>query len=216
MANIYKKFIFIMVLGIALSLKASELHIEGISYLTGFNKQKISEEKARIISDALIDRDEVLGYCIKGSLALNKGSFKEARECYSYAYEGGDLLKYSNFEPYIAHYFLGIYFMLVEPVDYVSANDHFKKSSDLKFGPAMASYGINLILGNGTLKNESLGVNYLIEGMREDCPACYYNYANYLLSIREERKMTAKAYLEYALSRGFQMAAVSLNKYFKE
>lgn len=215
MAKTYNKFILVVIL-INLSLNASDQHLEAVSYLTGFNNQTISYDKARIIADVLIERNEVLGYCIRGSIALSNGSFSKARKYYSDAYDSGDLLKYSHKEPHIAHYFLGTYFMLVEPVDYISANAHFKKSSDLKFGPSMASYGINLILGNGTARNESLGVYYLIEGMRENCPASYYNYSNYLLSIRQERKKTAKAYLEYALARGFNMASLSLNKHFKE
>jgi TPR repeat protein len=104
--------------------------------------------------------------------------------------------------------------MVADPVDLKKANDHYRISANLGFACSMASYGVNRLIGNGVPQNIYNAKEYLIEGMRKDSPQAYYNFAIYLLSIANERKITAKAYLEYASYRGFKLADQAINDWY--
>jgi TPR repeat protein len=196
------------------SLQGKELYEEAIDWFTGREGHPVSYEKAATLSHALIARNEVVGFCILGSLENFKGNLKKAQEYYFEAYSSGNLIRYSQMEPEVGNFFLGEYFMLADPVDAEKANEHYKESANLGFGASMASYGVNRLIGNEIPPNAFEAKNYLIEGMKKDIPMAYYNFAIYLLSMEKNRLQTAKSYLEYASHRGFKIADQALADWY--
>jgi TPR repeat protein len=193
---------------------AKELYQEAIDWFTGRDGHAVSFEEAKQRAKLLMDRNEVVGFCIMGSIAQLEGNDREAQELYFKAFSSGDLIRYAELEPDAGNFFLGEYYMVANPVDIEKANRFYKKSADLGFGAAMAAYGVNRLIGNGISPDIQDAKSYLIEGMSIDNPHSYYNFAIYLLSIEKNRKVTARGYLEYAKYRGFTFAVVALDDWF--
>ena len=209
-----KAIVLITIAFLFTEAQGKELYKQTIDWYTGRNSHPISFERTNELASILTARGEIVGICVLGSFEQLKGNARKAQEYYFNAYSSGNLFRYAQFEPDVGHFFLGEYYMLADPIDPQKANEHYKKSADLGFGPAMASYGVNRLIGNGISTNRYEAKKYLIMGMGQDNPHSYYNFAIYLLSIAKDRKTTAKAYLEYASYRGFKIADKALEDWF--
>jgi TPR repeat protein len=210
----FKIAVFITAIFLGNNLVGRELYQETIDLFTGRNGIKIDLIKAELNAKTLISRNEIVGYCVMGSLYQLNGELRKAQDYYFHAYSSGDLLKYAKLEPDAGNFFLAEYYMVADPIDIEKANEHYKISANNGFGASMASYGVNRLIGNGIPANKHEALSYLIEGMRKDSPQAYYNFAIYLLSIANERRVTARAYLEYSSIRGFRLADSALKDWF--
>jgi TPR repeat protein len=210
----FKIAVFITAIFLGNNVFAKELYQEAIDWFTGRNGHPVSIEEAKRCAVILKERKEIVGFCILGSIAQLEGERELAQDLYFEAFSSGDLIRYTELEPDVGNFFLGEYYMVADPVDLQKANDHYKISANLGFGCSMASYGVNRLIGHGISQNRYEAKEYLIEGMRRNSPHAYYNFAIYLLAMANERKVTAKAYLEYASYRGFKLAKNAIRDWY--